>query len=110
MGNKQGKNRKNRSEAVALKEAEDDNMLENGNAGRRKLEGIPFDKYVFPFENLVFEGGGNKGLAYCGAVRVSVQFCNHNTEFWMPYTLKQNPLTLKIFGPSFFPFTFMVYA
>lgn len=24
----------------------------------------------FPFENLVFEGGGNKGLAYCGAVKL----------------------------------------
>ena len=27
--------------------------------------------YEFPFENVVLEGGGNKGLAYCGAVRVS---------------------------------------
>ncbi len=27
--------------------------------------------YEFPFENLVFEGGGSKGLAYCGAVQVS---------------------------------------
>lgn len=26
--------------------------------------------YEYDFENLVFEGGGNKGLAYCGAVRV----------------------------------------
>ncbi|XP_061186008.1 uncharacterized protein LOC133194074 isoform X5 [Saccostrea echinata] len=25
--------------------------------------------HTYPFENLVFEGGGNKGLAYCGAVR-----------------------------------------
>nr|KAG5705180.1 hypothetical protein BaRGS_030897 [Batillaria attramentaria] len=29
---------------------------------------VPSD-YEFQFENLVFEGGGNKGLAYCGAVR-----------------------------------------
>ena len=29
------------------------------------------EDYDFPFENLVFEGGGMKGLAYCGAVRVS---------------------------------------
>ena len=29
------------------------------------------EDYIFPFENLVLEGGGNKGLAYCGAVRVS---------------------------------------
>ncbi|XP_065839909.1 uncharacterized protein [Oscarella lobularis] len=26
--------------------------------------------FQFPFENLVFEGGGNKGLAYVGALRV----------------------------------------
>lgn len=28
--------------------------------------------HSYPFENLIFEGGGNKGLAYCGAVRVRV--------------------------------------
>ncbi|XP_033741848.1 uncharacterized protein YqhO-like [Pecten maximus] len=26
-------------------------------------------EHVYPFENLVFEGGGSKGMAYCGAVR-----------------------------------------
>lgn len=26
--------------------------------------------YKYPFENLIFEGGGNKGLAYCGAIKV----------------------------------------
>lgn len=26
--------------------------------------------YEYPFENLVFEGGGNKGLAYCGAMKL----------------------------------------
>ena len=36
-----------------------------------KVLKVRLDKYAFPFENLVFEGGGNKGLAYCGAVRVS---------------------------------------
>lgn len=25
---------------------------------------------IFPFENLVFEGGGNKGMAYVGALQV----------------------------------------
>ena len=30
-----------------------------------------YENYDYPFENVVFEGGGNKGLAYCGAVRVS---------------------------------------
>jgi len=28
--------------------------------------------YNYPFENLVFEGGGNKGLAYCGVIRVGI--------------------------------------
>ncbi len=27
-------------------------------------------KYDFPFENLVFEGGGVKGLSFCGALKV----------------------------------------
>ncbi|PVD30055.1 hypothetical protein C0Q70_09316 [Pomacea canaliculata] len=26
--------------------------------------------YDYPFENLVLEGGGNKGIAYCGAIKV----------------------------------------
>ena len=30
-----------------------------------------FKKYVFPFENIVFEGGGSKGGAYAGTIRVS---------------------------------------
>ena len=33
-----------------------------------------FKNYDFPFENLVFEGGGNKGMAYVGALRVSLFF------------------------------------
>lgn len=32
--------------------------------------GLPLEHYMFPFENVVFEGGGTKCLAYCGAVRV----------------------------------------
>ena len=32
---------------------------------------IPFDQYVFPFENAVFEAGPSNVLAYVGAVRVS---------------------------------------
>lgn len=30
--------------------------------------------HSYPFENLIFEGGGNKGLAYCGAVRVRAEY------------------------------------
>ncbi|XP_067650146.1 uncharacterized protein [Haliotis asinina] len=36
----------------------------------RKAKKVDPSDYTFPFENIVFEGGGNKGLAYCGAVRV----------------------------------------
>ncbi|GFO21424.1 hypothetical protein PoB_004792900 [Plakobranchus ocellatus] len=39
----------------------------------KKARSVDPSKYEYPFENLVFEGGGNKGLAYCGAVRVSLQ-------------------------------------
>lgn len=28
--------------------------------------------YEFPFENIVFEAGGAKGIAYIGALRVSI--------------------------------------
>ncbi|CAG5119290.1 unnamed protein product [Candidula unifasciata] len=27
------------------------------------------EMFEYPFENLIFEGGGNKGLAYCGAIQ-----------------------------------------
>lgn len=29
---------------------------------------VDLTQYDFPFENIVFEGGGSKGLAYCGAL------------------------------------------
>ncbi|XP_052248897.1 uncharacterized protein LOC127856622 isoform X3 [Dreissena polymorpha] len=35
-----------------------------------KAQQVNINDYDFHFENLIFEGGGNKGLAYCGAVRV----------------------------------------
>lgn len=41
------------------------------NSEDRKARSVDPKMYMYPFENLVFEGGGNKGLAYCGAVRVS---------------------------------------
>ena len=30
-----------------------------------------FKNYDFPFTNLVFEGGGNKGMAYVGSLQVT---------------------------------------
>ena len=34
---------------------------------------IQYEDFEYPFENIVFEGGGNKGLAYAGAIRVSFE-------------------------------------
>ncbi|KAK7108929.1 uncharacterized protein [Littorina saxatilis] len=36
----------------------------------RKARSIDPMEYEYPFHNIVLEGGGNKGIAYCGAVRV----------------------------------------
>lgn len=47
------------------------NGVEEGTEASKLPQDVPFDRYCFPFENIVFEGGGSKGLAYCGAVRVS---------------------------------------
>eukprot|EP00112_Aurelia_sp_Birch-Aquarium-sp1_P010373 Seg2218.5 transcript_id=Seg2218.5/GoldUCD/mRNA.D3Y31 product="putative protein R571" protein_id=Seg2218.5/GoldUCD/D3Y31 len=35
-----------------------------------KFDKIFFEKYELPIENLVFEGGGNKGMSYVGAIEV----------------------------------------
>ena len=37
----------------------------------RRARGLDPRDYDFPFRNVVLEGGGNKGMAYCGAIRVS---------------------------------------
>lgn len=31
---------------------------------------IPYEEYEYPFENMVMEGGGAKGLVYVGALQV----------------------------------------
>ncbi len=33
--------------------------------------------YEYPFENVALEGGGNKGSAYIGAIRVSTLILSH---------------------------------
>ena len=38
--------------------------------GSTSCEEAFYKGYPFPFENLVFEGGGNKGMAYVGALQV----------------------------------------
>lgn len=56
-----------------------DNMIRFRKRGRffsvldkvdRKARNVDPKDYDYPFENIVLEGGGNKGIAYCGAVRV----------------------------------------
>lgn len=38
--------------------------------GSRSIEDLYMSKHEYPFENLVFEGGGSKGMAYVGALQV----------------------------------------
>lgn len=38
--------------------------------GSRSLEDLFIRSHEYPFENLVFEGGGSKGMAYVGALQV----------------------------------------
>ncbi|XP_053373751.1 uncharacterized protein LOC123532094 isoform X2 [Mercenaria mercenaria] len=45
-------------------------MSQNYDEVDHKTMTININEYEYPFENLAFEGGGNKGLAYCGAIRV----------------------------------------
>ena len=44
--------------AIVLEDLKDDHILDK--------------HFDFPFENISFEGGGNKGMAYVGALRVSM--------------------------------------
>lgn len=51
----------------SLKAAE---TTERVRRGSTSYEEDVYKGYPFPFENLVFEGGGNKGMAYVGALQV----------------------------------------
>jgi len=43
-----------------------------------KISQIPYEEYEYPFENLVFEGGGAKGQVYVGCMQVSYSLnCIH---------------------------------
>lgn len=44
--------------------------LENMRAESESIAEIPFRDYEFPFENMVFEGGGAKGQVYIGCLKV----------------------------------------
>lgn len=55
--------------------------------------------YDYPFENLVLEGGGNKGIAYCGAIKVSAALL-----FYRPCSGQGEPLTLHHLSWHLVPF------
>lgn len=40
------------------------------------IDDLIFKNFEYPFTNLVFEGGGNKGMAYVGALQVSSVTCS----------------------------------
>ena len=41
---------------------------------KRAVEEDIYKNFDFPFENLILEGGGNKGMAYVGALQVKPSF------------------------------------
>ncbi|XP_059159411.1 uncharacterized protein LOC131943353 [Physella acuta] len=47
-----------------------ENFFSIFNEEDKKARSVDPRLYAYPFENIVFEGGGNKGIAYCGAVRL----------------------------------------
>ena len=53
----------------SLKAAE---TTERYRRGSTSHEEDVYKDFQFPFENLVFEGGGNKGMAYVGALQVGI--------------------------------------
>lgn len=55
----------------SLKAAETTERIRRGSTS---YEEDIYKGFTFPFENLVFEGGGNKGMAYVGALQVFSQF------------------------------------
>ncbi|CAH1790347.1 unnamed protein product [Owenia fusiformis] len=46
------------------------NLLHRQDRTSKHKNNYDLSEFTFPFENFVFEGGGNKGLAYSGCIRV----------------------------------------
>ncbi|KAH9492780.1 hypothetical protein Btru_026294 [Bulinus truncatus] len=61
---------KKRARAKFIRLSKRANFFSIFNADDKKARNVDPRMYSYPFENIVFEGGGNKGLAYCGAVRL----------------------------------------
>ncbi|CAG5133968.1 unnamed protein product, partial [Candidula unifasciata] len=61
---------KKREKAKYIRLSKRGNFFSIFNTEDKKARSVDPKMYLYPFENIVFEGGGNKGLAYCGAVRL----------------------------------------
>lgn len=62
--------RKRRATRRLIRLSKRANFYSIWNDDDKKARNVDPSKYDYPFENIVFEGGGNKGLAYCGCVRL----------------------------------------
>ena len=57
--------------------------------GGNKIDDEIFKNYEYPFTNLVFEGGGNKGMAYVGALEVCLFSFLMMNCFYLSYSYVQ---------------------
>ncbi|XP_055866055.1 uncharacterized protein LOC106061303 [Biomphalaria glabrata] len=64
------RNAKKRAKAKFIRLSKRANFFSIFNEEDKKARNVDPKMYSYPFENIVFEGGGNKGLAYCGAVQL----------------------------------------
>lgn len=72
----------------SLKAAETTERVRRGSTSH---EEDVYKGFAFPFENLVFEGGGNKGMAYVGALQV----CILMFSFVVLFVLTHHALTIR---------------
>ena len=65
-------------------------MTSRGNSSRKPIltaeEREEFEGYEFPLENLALQGGGSKGLAYVGTLRVNLQCQLPQNAIYLLYT------------------------
>ncbi|XP_005094079.1 uncharacterized protein LOC101851335 [Aplysia californica] len=62
--------KKRRARAKLIRLSKRGNFFSILNTEDKRARAVNPVMYDYPFENVVFEGGGNKGLAYCGCVRL----------------------------------------
>ena len=70
---KSSEDEKSRTSMFSLSEDARKSVSESVNKIRAEqdlISEIPYLDYQFPFENIALEGGGVKGIVYCGALEV----------------------------------------